>query len=638
MKVDLPVLEVVPALREKLENHPIVILQAPPGAGKSTALPLELLHERWLAGKKMIMLEPRRLAARSVAERLASQLSIEGGKETVGLTVGYRVRFDTKVSAKTRIEVVTEGILTRMIQSDNSLDDVGLLIFDEFHERSLHADLALALSLQIQNLIRPDLKILIMSATIDSGRLSVMLGHAPVITSEGRQYPVETRYDAMDSDTAIVVRMAQMLRKVMREEQGDILAFLPGAGEIRRVQEILEEEGVAAKIHPLYGDLPFQQQQEAILPRKDGLRKIVLATSIAETSLTIEGIRIVVDSGLSRVPRFDPRSGLTRLETVPVTKDAADQRTGRAGRLGPGICYRLWSEGTHRNLQPQRKPEILEADLAPLMLELSQWGVKDIMTLTWLTSPPAGAVSQAQEILRQLGAVDMHGITPRGKAILRLPTHPRIAHMLEGTFSQSERSKALATDIAALLEERDPLPKDSGADITLRLEAFRKWRKGERVQADRNVLDRVERLAQNWRKQLNLSQDNEVIGDHEAGKLLMTAYPERIACQQSRQGEVYTLSNGRVARLPAHDPLKHEPWICIAQLDAGQKEGRVFLAAPVDESDLVPLSSESENGAGDSGGEEGFLSLPECPKGRRKAGRRERARGRAGEQGNAVSL
>ena len=595
MKPDLPVLEAIPALREKLRHNPIVILQAPPGAGKSTVLPLELLNEPWLAGKKMVMLEPRRLAAKSVAERMASQFPSEtGGFENIGETIGYRVRFDSKVSVRTRIEVVTEGILTRMIQADNSLEEVGLLIFDEFHERSLNADLALALSLQIQSLIRPDLKILIMSATLDSNQLSAQIGNAPVITSQGRQFPVEIRYAATDSDTHISVRMAQIIKKVLREQSGDILAFLPGSGEIRRTLSILEEEGIGAKIHPLFGDLPFRQQQEAILPRDDGLRKIVLATSIAETSLTIEGVKIVIDGGLSRVPRFDPRSGLTRLETVRVTKDAADQRTGRAGRLGPGICYRLWTEAMQRNLLPQRKAEILEADLAPLMLELSQWGVKDVRTLTWITLPPAGAVSQAYELLRQLEAIDDLGITSRGKAMLRFPTHPRIAHMLELTLNQSERTRALASDIAALLEERDPLPRDSGADINLRLELLRKWRKGERVTADKNILDRIERLALNWRKILKIAQDNEWATDHETGRLLMTMYPERIARQQKKQSEVYTLSNGRVARLPDHDPLVYETWLCVAQLDAGQKDGRIFLAAPVDEADLLSLSKESE--------------------------------------------
>ncbi len=580
-----PVLDVIPELKRALVNGRIAILQAPPGAGKSTILPLQLLEEPWLEGKKIIMLEPRRLAARSVAERMANLR-----EEKIGDTIGYRVRFDTKVGPHTKIEVVTEGILTRMIQSDSTLEEVGLLIFDEFHERSLHADLALALSLQLQKLVRDDLRILIMSATLEAEQLSSLLSDAPVITSVGKQFPVEVKYSAVESDTHISIRMTQAIRKAMREDAGDILAFLPGAGEIRRTQQLLEEEATGIMIHPLYGDLPFRQQQEAILPRADGKRKVVLATSIAETSLTIEGIRVVIDSGLSRVPRFDPRSGLTRLETVRLTKDAADQRAGRAGRLGPGICYRLWTEAIHRNLIAQRKPEILEADLAPMLLELAQWGLKDVQELTWITTPPAGAVSQARELLKQLGAIDERGITARGKNMLRLPTHPRISHML--SIARSE--KALASDVAALLEERDPLTKESGADLSLRIEVLRKWRKGEKVFADKAVLERIERLAANWRKLLDVPADNNHPAHFDVGKLVIAAYPERIARQQSKQSDYYTLANGRVAKLPSHDPLMHETWICATQLDAGQKEGKIFLAAPLDENDLMELAVTSE--------------------------------------------
>ena len=585
--IKYPILDVVPQLKRALVTNKVIILQAPPGAGKSTILPLQLLEEPWLAGKKIIMLEPRRLAARSVAERMSNLLD-----KKVGDTVGYRVRFDTKVGQQTKIEVVTEGILTRMIQSDNTLEGVGLLIFDEFHERSLHADLALALSLQLQQVLRDDLRILIMSATLDASQLSSVLKGAPVITSTGKQFPVELRYLPVDSDTHISLRMAQAIRKMIREESGDILAFLPGAGEIKRTQQLLEEEGIGAMIHPLYGDLPFQQQQEAILPRKDGQRKIVLATSIAETSLTIEGIRVVIDSGVSRIPRFDPRSGLTRLETVKVTRDAADQRAGRAGRLGPGVCYRLWTEAIQRNLLDQRKPEILEADLAPMLLELSEWGVSDVQQLTWITTPPSGAVSQARELLMQLGALDERTITSQGKAMLRLPTHPRIAHMLNGAGAGG--GKALASDVAALLEERDPLTKESGADLSLRIEILRKWRKGEKVLADKFILERIERLAATWRKILNVPIDNSHPSPFEVGKLVMAAYPERIARQQSKLSDYYTLANGRVAKLPNHDPLMHETWLCATQLDAGQKEGKIFLAAAVDENDLKDLAVESE--------------------------------------------
>ncbi len=582
-----PVLSILPQLKESLSNNKVVILQAPPGAGKSTVLPLHLLDELWLSGKKMIMLEPRRLAARSVAERMSDLRN-----EKVGSTIGYRVRFDTKVSASTRIEVVTEGILTRMIQSDNSLEDVGLLIFDEFHERSLQADLALALSLQLQQVLREDLRILIMSATLDGTQLSASINNAPVITSTGKQFPVVIHYAGQDSDKNISIRIAQFIRKALREHEGDVLAFLPGAGEIRRTQQLLEEEEIVGKIHPLYGDLPFKQQQEAILPRSDGQRKVVLATSIAETSLTIEGIRIVVDSGLSRVPRFDPRSGLTRLETVRVTNDAADQRTGRAGRLGAGICYRLWTEGVQRNLIAHRKPEILEADLASLVLELSQWGVKDVNDLTWITPPPVGSVSQAKELLTQLDALDVNGITGRGREMVKLPTHPRISHMLLRAITRL--GKTIAADIAALLEERDPLMKESGADLSLRIEVLRKWRRGERVNADRSILERIERLSASWRKTLDVAVDNTHPENYQAGRLLLAAYPERVARQQGKQSDYFTLANGRVARLPAHDPLIHEEWLCVTQLDAGLKEGKIFLAAPLSEHDLLDQAVEAE--------------------------------------------
>jgi ATP-dependent helicase HrpB len=579
-----PVHEIVHELRDKLVHHPVVILQAPPGAGKSTVLPLELMQAPWLGGKKIIMLEPRRLAARAVATRLAHQLD-----EQTGATIGYRIRFETKVSEKTTVEVVTEGILTRMIQQDNGLKDVGLLIFDEFHERSLQADLALTLSLQVQQILRPDLRILIMSATLDAKELSSVLNQAPLVTSVGRQFPVDIRYAEQDATTGGVLQAAKAILRAVRNERGDILAFLPGAGEIKRVQEILLQENTAAVIHPLYGDLPFQQQQEAILPRVDGQRKIVLATSIAETSLTIEGIRVVIDAGWARMPRFDPRSGLTRLETMRVTRDAADQRAGRAGRLGPGVCYRLWTEATQRYLQPQRKPEILEADLASLMLELSNWGVKHPKELLWATPPPEGAINQAVALLQQLGAMDEHRqITALGKEMLRLPTHPRMAHMLV-TYPI-----VLAADIAALMEERDPLDKEAGVDITLRVEEITKWRRKESVRADKNSLERIEKIAGQWRKQLGITDDK--IRDHyEAGRLLMAAYPERVAQQQGEFSNRYKLANGRIARLPEHDPLIRERWLCIAHLDAGEKEGKIFLAAPLAEEDVMKMAQESDS-------------------------------------------
>ncbi|HET9054857.1 MAG TPA: ATP-dependent helicase HrpB [Cyclobacteriaceae bacterium] len=585
-----PILDVIPELKEKLSAHPTVILQAPPGAGKSTVLPLQLLTEPWLADKKIIILEPRRLAARSVAMRMASLHNEEAGE-----TIGYRVRFENKVSARTRVEVVTEGILTRMIQTDNALEDIGLIIFDEFHERSLQADLALALAHQVQGLLRNDLRLLIMSATLDGEKISERLGRAPVLTSEGRQFPVTCIHVPPDKEAKLAVSVTQTVIKALREQKGDLLVFLPGAGEINRVEQQLNEANIHAMVTPLYGDLPFKKQQEAILPDAGGARKIVLATSIAETSLTIEGITAVIDSGYARVPRFDPRSGLTRLETIRVTKDAADQRAGRAGRLGPGVCYRMWSAATERMLQPSRQPEILEADLTTLVLELAQWGIQDVEQLNWITVPPAGTIRQATELLHALDALEENKITARGKEMLKLPTHPRLAHML-----LVSEDKALATDVASILEERDPLPRESGSDLSLRVEALRKWRAGERVHAERSVLERIERLALAWRKVFKISADNTAPVDEEVGRLIMAAYPERIAHQQEKQGIRYKLANGRTAALPQHDALMREEWLAIADLDAGAKEGKIFLAAPVSKEYLLVQAHEQESVKWDS--------------------------------------
>jgi ATP-dependent helicase HrpB len=595
-----PVLEIVSQLKEQLTKQRVIILQAPPGAGKSTILPLQLLNEPWLANKKIIMLEPRRLAARSVAMRMASLL-----QEEVGKTVGYRVRFENVVSTQTRIEVVTEGILTRMIQTDNSLEGVDLVIFDEFHERSLQADLALALCYQAQQVLRDDLRIMIMSATLTGEKISAMLNNAPILTSLGRQFPITHKYIAVDKQDRLSVSTARVIKKALQEQQGDVLVFLPGAGEIKSVASLLEADAISSLVVPLYGDLPFKKQQEAILPHPQGQRKVVLATSLAETSLTIEGITTVVDCGFARVPKFDPRSGLTRLETVRVTKDSADQRAGRAARLSAGVCYRMWAEATHHTLQSTRQPEMLEADLASFVLELANWGIQNINELTWITQPPEGAVKQAQELLHSLDALLDNKITARGKEMLKLPTHPRIAHMLlASTTSPLHRERGvpeaqsegimLATDIAAVLEERDPLPKESGADLSLRIEVLRKWRSGERVSAERSVLERIERLASSWRRIFKLEVDNRMPIDSEVGRLVSEAYTERIAQQQEKQSVRYKLANGRVVRLPDHDPLLRESWLAVAQLDAGSNEGKIFLAAPLNERDLIHRAKEIE--------------------------------------------
>jgi ATP-dependent helicase HrpB len=597
--MEYPVLEILDQLKAVLKQQSIGILQAPPGAGKSTILPLELIDESWLKGNKIIMLEPRRLAAKSVATRM-SQLR----NEEIGQSIGYRIRFESRVSNNTKLEVVTEGILTRMIQTDNALENVGLVIFDEFHERSLNADLALALCLQVQQVLRPDLKILIMSATLDSEKISQQLSNAPIITSTGKQYPVEHRYVPAEANKPIAPQTVSVVKKAFRENLGDLLVFLPGAGEINKAYDSLVEEISEAEVFKLYGDLNFHQQQKAILPHPQGKRKIILSTSIAETSLTIEGITVVVDCGLSRVPRFDPRSGMTKLETIRVSKDSADQRAGRAGRLGPGVCYRLWTEFQTNQLQPTRKPEILEADLAPLVLELLQWGVNDVQELKWIDAPPKGAVASAISLLEELDAVEQDKITKRGKEMASLPTHPRIAHLLLLGRDMGATHLALACDVAALLEERDPLSNEAGADLCLRVEILQQFRINDRTKADRNSMERIDRLAFSWKKWFNLTPGpspkergerieltSQQIHDN-TGLLLAAAYPERIAKQQKKQGNIYKLSNGRTMKVDQHDPLVHYEWLAVAQADLGMNEGKIFLAAPLDASDLKSIQKE----------------------------------------------
>ncbi len=583
MTEELPIHECIPELRKVLAASPIVILEAPPGAGKSTILPLELLNEDWLDGKKIVMLEPRRLAARSVSARMAQSLN-----EELGETVGYSIRFERKISDRTRLEVVTEGLLARRMQQDETLSDVGLLIFDEFHERNLHADFALTLALEIQKIIRPDLKILIMSATLDTAGISALLGNAPVISSSGRQYPVAMNYSAEDESKRLHENVCNLVLRAFRETSGDILVFLPGAGEILRTKEEIEKRSTGCMIHPLYGELSFAEQEEALQPNRHGLRKIVLATSIAETSLTIQGIAVVVDCGYSRVPRFDPETGLDKLITVRVSKDTADQRAGRAGRLGPGTCYRMWTETVQLHLQSSRRAEILDADLAPLLLNLFKWGHSDVSALTWITTPPHPAVEQAKSLLNDLGAIENDKITTHGKELLSLPAHPRIAHMLIAGRESSLTS--LTCDVAALLDERDPMGNNHGSDLSLRCEELAKWRKKERVLGDRFRYERIEKLAKFWRNLLKVKEDK-AFNPYDVGTLLAAAYPERIAFRQS--GTHYRLANGRKAQLPEHDPLSHEKWIVAAHLHMNQQGAKIFMAAPLDEESVKHLAKEN---------------------------------------------
>lgn len=580
---DLPIVEVFDDVKSNLQKQNTLVVNAPAGAGKSTLLPLILLNEAWLKGKKIIMLEPRRLAARTIAMRMADLLG-----EPVGKTVGYRVRFDNKVSAETKLEVVTEGILTRKLQYDNAVEDVGLVIFDEFHERSLFADTALALCREAQQVLRDDLRIMVMSATLNMQELTGMLD-APAVISKGRQYPVHIKY-AGETDIMLLAEMtANVVRKALEETSGDILAFLPGEGEIKKCEELLRRGTKGIFVYPLYGMLPHGKQVAAIEPRKDGGRKVVLATSIAETSLTIQGISTVVDSGLGRTLKFDPRTGLSRLETVEITKDAADQRAGRAGRLGPGTCYRMWSNATQQRKQDHRVPEIEEADLAPLMLEMATWGVNNINSLTWLSPPPKAHVNQGNEVLHELEALEDGKITEHGREIHKLACHPRIAHML--IMAEEDENEALATDIAAVLEERDPLPRDAGIDINLRIEALRKQRKGNKLG---NKMKRIEKAASQYRKLLNVEVNNGHYDEFETGALLAYAYPERIACSRPGNNAQFQLSNGSLASAGHKDDLAYEEWLAVAHMHVRNHGGKIFLAAPLNPRDLAHRVKERE--------------------------------------------
>jgi len=582
--IKLPVTEIIPAVSAHLSSKNTLVVSAPPGAGKSTLLPLALLNDEWLDGKKIIILEPRRLAASSIAYRMASLLG-----EPVGKTVGYRIRFENKVSAQTRIEVVTEGILTRMLHSDNALENVGLVIFDEFHERSIHADIALALCRESQQILRPDLRIMVMSATLDVGKLAEIL-KADVIESKGSMYPVEVIYAGNDDSVALHEACSRLIQKALREKKGDLLAFLPGQAEIRRCEEILNRQLKGIMVYPLYGQLSNVEQQAAIMPDPQGGRKVVLATSIAETSLTIEGIKIVVDSGFRRSSTFDPRTGLSGLQTLQVSVDSADQRAGRAGRLSAGACYRMWTMATQLRLAPYRVPEILEADLAPLVLDMLQWGVNDILSLSWLTPPPQTTIERAKELLEALNALKNGKITRHGKRIHALPCHPRVGNML--LMAEASGKLPLATDVAALVEERDPLDNYAGVDFNLRVEALRRYRaEGRREKKWENI----EKVAAIYRKLFGIQACNDAVGAYDTGLLLAFAYPERIAAAKQDYNGQFLLANGRMAAVAQDDNLSHEQWLAISQLDARKGLGKIYLAAPVNPLDLLFMARQVDN-------------------------------------------
>jgi ATP-dependent RNA helicase HrpB len=582
----------LPALRAAVVAHANVVLQAPPGAGKSTGVPLALLTEQSLRPGKIVMLEPRRLAARAVATRMSQMLG-----EAVGQTVGFRTRLESRTSKNTRIEVVTEGILTRWLQRDATLEGVAMVIFDEFHERSLNADVGLALCLEAQAEVRDDLRILVMSATLDTPAVAQLLGDAPIVSTEGKAFDVETRWAATGAanrgqrEIDIATRTARTILQALEQEPGDILAFLPGQGEIRRAQQQLEEGGLARSVSvlPLFGDLSAAEQDAALRPGDAQHRKVVLATNIAETSLTIEGVRVVVDSGLARRARFDPSTGMSGLETVRISRASADQRRGRAGRLGPGVCYRLWSETEHASLAAQTAPEILEADLAPVALDLAEWGVSDPRSLRWLDPPPAATFAQARDLLRSLDAIDAEGrITPHGRALARLGTHPRLAHMIVRGAELGLRR--LALEIAAVLGERDLLRWNAGrrdADLRLRIEALRRGRVDDShvaadVRVDGGARQRAVRSVEVLERQLDTGTATSPATESDAdiGRLLAFAYPDRIA-QSRGAGGRYLLSGGRGARLADAQSIAQAEFLVVADLDAGDREALIRLASPL---------------------------------------------------------
>ncbi len=564
-QLEFPVDLVLPELKSALSGNACAVLVAEPGAGKTTRVPLALLSEPWLSGKRIVMLEPRRLAARAAAKRMADTLG-----ESVGETVGYTVRLERKVSAETRIEVVTEGILTRRLQHDPELSDIGLLIFDEFHERSLDGDLGLALALDVQRGLRDDLKIIVMSATLDAQKLSSHLDGAPVISASGRMFPVDVVHLEKATRFTIADDAVKAIKRALYDVKGSLLVFLPGEGEIRRVEEQLLRADLPPNtdVRPLYGAMALADQDQAIQASTQGRRKIVLATTIAETSLTIEGIEAVIDVGLKRVPHFDPAAGMTSLETVRVSQASAEQRKGRAGRLGPGRCYRLWPEAETKALAAHDEPEMRSADLSGLVLDMARWGVTQLDGLPWYEVPPKAAFGQAQDLLKRLSALDHESrITPHGRAMAELPLHPRLAHMvIAGNALGAGQS---AAEIAALLSERDGAARDASIDVEQRLMMLRGAARDRWKQTVRQIKD-----------QASLKAD---AADVPHGVLVALAYPDRIG---RKRGGRFQLSGGGGAVLPEHDNLNKSDWIVVATLDGATGDGKARLAASLSDRDI----------------------------------------------------
>jgi ATP-dependent helicase HrpB len=575
----LPIDTALPGLTAALSRNNAAVLVAPPGAGKTTRVPLVLLDEPWARTKKILVLEPRRLAARAAAARMASTLG-----EQVGDTVGLRVRFGSKVTKRTRIEVVTEGVFTRLVLDDPSLDGVAAVAFDEFHERSLDADLGLALARDAQQGLRQDLKLLVMSATLDGARVAALLGNAPVIESEGRAFAVDTRYLGRDPRAPIERQVAEAVERALRAETGSLLVFLPGAAEIRRTETLLKERVMEADIDivALFGALEAREQDRAISPSPAGRRKVVLATSIAETSLTIEGVRVVIDSGLARVPRYEPDVGLTRLETVRVSRAAADQRRGRAGRTEPGVCYRLWHEPQTGSLEPYTRPEILSADLSSYVLDLALWGTVNPGKLAFLDAPPQAALGEARMLLMELGAINADGrITEEGRKLRALPLPPRLARMV--VDAAAEGAGPLAASIAAVLTERGLGGDD--IDLTHRLDNFRRDR-SRRAEVARTMVKR-------WADTADGSKEN---GKHSPGSLLALAYPDRIAKGRGGGSGAFLLANGRGGAVDPASPLAREPFLVVAELTGVAAASRILLAAPIALSEIeVRFASQIED-------------------------------------------
>ncbi len=572
---DFPISPLLPAIADSLAAHPRLVLEAPPGAGKTTQVPLALLDAPWLQGGRILMLEPRRVAARSAAQFMARQLG-----EAVGETVGYRIRFENKVSARTRIEVVTEGILTRMLQDDPLLEGVGALLFDEFHERHLSADLGLALALDVQAGLREDLRIVVMSATLDGERLAAFLD-APRLSSEGRGFPVEITHFPARRDEALEAQARRAVEHALTAHPGDVLVFLPGQREIARVQAALEPVLPAATdVLPLHGELPVEQQSRVLQPDPDGRRRVVLATNVAESSVTLPGVRVVVDAGLAREPRYDPNSGFSRLDAVAISQASADQRAGRAGRVAAGWALRLWPQS--QRLEPQRRPEMAQVELAGLALELAAWGSD---ALRFVDPPPAGALAAARELLQRLGALDGTAITGSGRRMLALGTHPRLAAML--LAAANPREQALAADLAALLEARDPL-RQGGDALAARWRALAAFRNGRAPHdASRSALAAIDTAARQWRRRLRCDATPPAdLEAHELGDLLAHAFPDRIAARHPTDPLRYQLANGRSARLFDTSDLRGEPWLVVSELRFEARDALLLRAAPVDEARL----------------------------------------------------